>query len=202
MKNETLSVIKNRRSVKHFDPNYKMSAEEIQDLFEAALHSPSSFNIQHWRLVNITAPEKREQLREAAWNQAQVTEASLLLAVCADLNAPDKAPERYWENAPEEVKNYLVPKIGFFYADNPQLRRDEALRSVGIISQTLMIAAKSMGLDSCPMIGFDPVKAAEIIRLPADHVIGMFITVGKAVTPARPKGGFLPAQEVIIENGW
>jgi nitroreductase len=62
------------------------------------------------------------------------------------------------------------------------------------------LAAKAMGYDSCPMIGFDPVKGAEIISLPSDHVIGFMIAVGKAVKPATPKGGQLALSEVMMQD--
>ena len=63
-----------------------------------------------------------------------------------------------------------------------------------------MLAAKAMGYDSCPMIGFDPVQVAELINLPDDHVIGFMIAVGKATKPAWPKPGQLPLGEVIVHN--
>jgi nitroreductase len=63
-----------------------------------------------------------------------------------------------------------------------------------------MLAAKAMGYDSCPMIGFEADKLAELIRLPAEHVIGFMITVGKAVRPAWPKPGQLPLAEVIVRD--
>lgn len=87
-----------------------------------------------------------------------------------------------------------------FYDGQDQLQRDEAMRSIGIAAQTIMLAAKSMGYDSCPMIGFDPVKTAELINLPEDHVLGMLITVGKAAKPANPRGGQLPLEEVVIRD--
>jgi nitroreductase len=87
-----------------------------------------------------------------------------------------------------------------FYEGKEQLQRDEAMRSCGIAGQTIMLAAKAMGYDSCPMIGFDPVKVAEIIHLPSDHVIGFMIAVGKAVKPAMPKGGQLPLSEVVVQD--
>ncbi|MFM8733918.1 MAG: nitroreductase family protein [Pirellulales bacterium] len=57
--------------------------------------------------------------------------------------------------------------------------------------QTIMLAAKAkaMGHDSCPMLGFDPVKLAEIIHLPSDHVIGFMIPVG---TPTQARGVSFP----------
>jgi nitroreductase len=74
------------------------------------------------------------------------------------------------------------------------------MRSCGIAGQTIMLAAKAMGYDSCPMIGFDPIQVSELINLPEDHVIGFMISVGKATEPARPRGGQLPLEEVVIQN--
>ncbi len=199
---QTTESIRSRRSVKHFDPNHQMSETEIKSLFETVILSPTSFNIQNWRFVIVTDTEVRKQLRAAAWNQAQVTDASIVVLICADLKAWAKQPERYWANAPEDVRNYLVPMIGSFYEGREQVQRDEAMRSVGIAAQTLMLTAKDMGYDSCPMIGFDPVKVAEIIKLPKDHVIGMMVTVGKALKPARERSGQLKLDEVILKNGF
>jgi nitroreductase len=63
-----------------------------------------------------------------------------------------------------------------------------------------MVAAKAMGYDSCPMIGFDQAKVADLINLPSDHVIGFMIAVGKAVKSALPKGGQLALSEVIVQD--
>ena len=194
----THTAIRDRRSVKHFDPNFQIPQEEVDQLLELALLSPTSFNIQNWRFVLVQDRELRAKLRQAAWNQTQVTEASLLIVLCADLKAWDREPERYWQNAPAEVREKLVPMIRQFYQSDKQLQRDEAMRSVGIAGQTLMLSAKAMGYDSGPMIGFDPKQVAEIIRLPEDHVIGMMLVIGKVLQPARDRGGQLPKEEVVL----
>ncbi|MDP4611970.1 MAG: nitroreductase family protein [Opitutales bacterium] len=196
---DTTTAIHQRRSVKHYDPNHEMSEVEIQELLELALLSPTSFNMQNWRFVVVTDPAEKEALREASWNQAQVSEASITILLCADLNA-HIGGERYWVHAPQPVKDMLVPMIAPFYENNPQLQRDEAMRSVGIAAQTLMLSAKSMGYDSCPMIGFDPVKVGEIIGLPDNHLIGMMLTVGKALKDANVRGGQLEYDEVVFRN--
>jgi len=196
---ETTIAIHQRRSVKHYDPNHTMSEVEIQELLELALLSPTSFNLQNWRFVVVTDPAKKSAMRAAAWNQAQVTDASITILLCADLNA-HKDGARYWVNAPQAVQDMLVPMIGTLYQDNPQLQRDEAMRSIGIAAQTLMLAAKSMGYDSCPMIGFDPVKVGEIIHLPEGHLIGMMLTVGKSVRDANARGGQLPYDSVVFRD--
>ena len=198
---ETITAIKERRSVKHYDPAHEMSEAEIKALLEMALLSPTSFNMQNWRFVVVMDPEKRNAIQAAAWNQAQVTEASITILLCANLNAHENAG-RYWIHAPQSVQDTLIPMIAPFYQNNAKLRRDEGMRSIGIAAQTLMLTAKSMGYDSCPMIGFDPEKVAEIINLPDNHVIGMMLTVGKALKDANVRSGQLPYDEVVFRNGF
>ena len=63
-----------------------------------------------------------------------------------------------------------------------------------------MLSAKSVGYDSCPMIGFDPEKIAELVNLPKDHIIGMMLVIGKAKSPANPRGGQLSLDKVVIND--
>ena len=195
-----LTAVEQRRAVKHFDPDHSLSTEEIDTLLNAALLSPTAFNIQNWRFLLAEDPELREQLRAVAWDQAQVTDASLLIVLCADLKAWDKQPERYWQNAPQEVCDFMIPAIGEYYRGKEQVQRDEALRSCGIAAQTIMLSAKAMGYDSCPMDGFDFEAAAKLINLPDDHIITMFIAVGKGTKDPWPRPGQLPLQEVTVKN--
>lgn len=196
----TIEAIESRRSVKRYDPNHKMSQEEINQLISLAILSPTSFNIQNWRFVVLTDPELKDKAKQASWGQAQVTDASIVVLLCADLMSWNKEPERYWRNAPKAAQDALVPMIGKFYANNLELQRDEAIRSCGIAAQTIMLAAKSMGYDTCPMIGFDPIKIGELINLPKDHLITLMITVGKALEPARERSGQLSLNEVMVMN--
>lgn len=193
-------AVTQRRAVKHYDPEHKFTDDEIEQLMTAAIQSPTSFNIQQWRFVLVQDPDLRQQVRAAANDQAQVTDASLLIVLTADVKAWAKDPARYWRDAPEQVAELLVNWMGPFYEDKDRLQRDEAMRSCGIAGQTIMLTAKAMGYDSCPMIGFDQDKVAELINLPEDHAIGFMIAVGKATQPAWPKPGQLPLDEVVIHN--
>ena len=197
---DTFDAIYQRRAVKHYDPEHELTDDEIRKLMEAAVQSPTSFNIQNWRFVLVRDKELREQLKAAAWGQAQVADASLLIVMTADLKAWSKSPERYWKNAPEEVAQTMVNMLVPFYEGKEQLQRDEAMRSSGLAGQTIMLTAKAMGYDSCPMIGFDPVEVGKLINLPEDHVIGFMISVGKGTQPARPKGGQLALDEVVVND--
>jgi nitroreductase len=177
-----------------------MTEEEINELLSLAMLSPSAFNLQNWRFLTVTDKELRKQIREAAWDQSQVTDTSLFIIMCADLKAWDKQPQRYWLNAPQEVQDFMVPAIDDYYRDKDQVQRDEAMRSCGIAAQTLMLAAKSLGYDSCPMDGFDFDKVAELIQLPEDHVIAMFVAIGKGTKQPWPRPGQLKQEEVVIQN--
>lgn len=195
---DTITAIKSRRAVKHYDPNHCMDDAEIEALLRLTMLSPTAFNIQNWRFVVVRNPELRKAIRDVAWGQAQVTDASLLIVLCADLKSWQKEPARYWQNASKEVRDFVVPAIDAYYRGKPQVERDEAMRSCGIAAQTLMLAAKAMGYESCPMDGFDFAAVAQLIRLPADHVIAMFVAIGKPLQEAWPRGGPIAKEEAVI----
>lgn len=197
---EVSTAIEERRSVKHFDPAHVMTEDEIQRIMSLALLSPTSFNIQNWRFVLVRDPELRRELRTVAWNQSQVTDASLLFVLCGDLKAWEKEPGRYWRNVPQEAQEVIVPAIDAYYRGREEVQRDEVMRSCGIVAQTLMLTAKSMGYDACPMVGFDFDAVGRLINLPENHVVAMMLAIGKAVKPANPRGGQLPLEEVLITD--
>lgn len=74
------------------------------------------------------------------------------------------------------------------------------MRSCGFAAQTIMLAAKAMGYDTCPMEGFDFRKVGDLINLPSDHIISMMVVVGKKAKDASPRGGQLPLSEVVFED--
>ncbi|ABE49404.1 nitroreductase family protein [Methylobacillus flagellatus] len=195
-----IEAIESRRSIKAYDPSHTMSEAEIEQLMSLAILSPTAFNIQNWRFVLVQDPELRKQVRAVSWDQAQVTDASLLIVLTADLKAWEKEPRRYWRNAEQSVQDYLVNAIDNYYRGKEQVQRDEGMRSCGMAAMTLMLAAKALGYDSCPMDGFDFDAVAKLLNLPADHTPVMFVAIGKGTQPPRPRGGQLPLNEVVIRN--
>ena len=197
---DTLEAIKTRRATKKFDKSYKMTSEQVKSLMEHAILSPTSYNQQNWRFITITEQSVKEQISKAARDQSQPLEGSLVIILCGNMNAWKEEPLRYWKNHPSEkqetVKNALQRK----YADSAQNRRDEAIRSCGMAAQTIMLAARQMGLDSCPMGGFEYDELAKVINLPENHLIVLMIVVGKAAESAKPRGGQLSLDEIVFEN--
>ncbi|HKL78279.1 MAG TPA: nitroreductase family protein [Gammaproteobacteria bacterium] len=193
-------AMQSRRAVKAFDPEFVIPEDEVRAILETAILSPTAFNIQNWRLVRVTDTELRAKLREVAWDQSQVTDASELFILCADLRAWDKEPERYWVDAPQAVQDLIVPNIRKYYDGRPDVARDEGMRSCGMIAQSLMLLATERGYDTCPMDGFDFDAVAELINLPEDHAISMMVAMGKRTQEPFPKPGQLPLDEVTVTN--
>lgn len=193
-------AVATRRAVKWYDPDHKMPEATFSSLMENVLLSPTAFNIQNWRFVRITDASQRNAIRAAAWDQAQVTDASELLVLCFDSKAWDREPERYWRLAPQEVRDFLLPALADYYKDKPRVERDEGMRSCGIAGMAIMLLAKELGYDSCPMDGFDYDAVGKIIGLPADHEIAFMIAIGKGIKEPWPRPGQLPLKDLLIDN--
>jgi len=190
-------TIEARRSVKHYDPDHVMPEEDLAELIRLTKLAPSSFNMQNYRILVVRDAEVRQQIRAAAWDQPQVTDASVLFILCADLTAHQENPSTYWAHAPQEVQDILGPMIQPFYEGKDTLIRDEAMRSSALAGMTLMLAAKDMGYDSCPMIGFDGEKVAELINLPQHYALSFMIPVGKQAQPGWERGDRLSDEKVV-----
>ena len=162
--------------------------------------APSAFNIQHCRFVVVRDPALRRELRAVAWDQAHVTDASVLIVVCADRDAWKKNPARYFNGAPQDVQQMMAEKILAYYEGREWVQQDETMRSSGLAAQTLMLAAADMGYQSCPMDGFDYEAVGRLINLPPNHVVAMFVVIGKGLAPALPRVGKLPDSEVILTD--
>ena len=194
---DTLDAIRSRRAVRGYDSQYVLSDSDRQELLELALLAPTAFNLQHVRLVDVQDPQLRAQIRAVAWDQAQVSEASMLVVICARVDSWQCNASRVWEGAPEDVAQFMVGAIDGYYRDKPQVQRDEALRSCGLVAQTLMLAARGKDLDSVPMDGFDFEAVGRLINLPENHLIGLMVAIGKRNVEHNPRVGRLPFDEVV-----
>ena len=197
---DAIEAINTRRAIKKFDRAYKMTPEQVNSLMKLTILAPTSYNQQNWRFVTITEQSVKDRISKAARNQPQPADGSLVIILCGNMNAWKEDPLRYWKNSTSEKQEHVKNALHSKYADNPQNRRDEAIRSCGFAGQTIMLAARQMGLDSCPMVGFEYDELAKIINLPDNHLIVLMIVVGKAAEPANPRGGQLSLDEVVFEN--
>jgi len=204
IKSDFFTVLRERHAVKRYDDNYRMNDDEIRALIQSASAAPSAWNLQHWKFIVITDQAQKEVLFEIAYGQRQVIEASVVVAILGDLQA-DRNAEKVFESdvragrMTPEIKLNLVMQIEHAYANKPDWARDQAICNASLAAMQLMLAAKAMGLDSCPMGGFDPDKLIEAFAIPDRYVPIMLVSVGKAAEPARPSAR-LPIEETIVWN--
>ncbi len=199
---DVFEAVSTRRAIKKFDPNHKMSSDDITKLMEHVILSPTSYNQQNWRFVYVTDQDIKEKISEAARGQAQPKDGSLVVVLCGDMTAWKKDPVRYWKHHTPEKQQLVKASLERKYSTDTQAQRDEAIRSCGMAAQTIMLAARDMGLDSCPMVGFEYDELAKVINLPENHLIVMMVVVGKRVADAAKRGGQLPLNEVAFENSF
>lgn len=189
-------AILTRRSVKRFDPTEELSDDVVRELVRFACLAPTSFNMQNWQFVAVRDKARKADLRAASYNQAQVEEAALVLILCGRLDAHED-PSRVLRNAPDELRGMFTGMIQGMYGTNADLNLQEACRSIAFAGQNVMLMARDMGLDSCPMIGFDAKQVSELLELPDTCPPLLMLTIGTALEPARPRMGLLDFEEVL-----
>lgn len=200
--NPTLELIHGRISAEQFDPSRALTDEELRELVDDATQAPSSFNIQHWRFVCVRRPEAKKKLRALAFDQAPVEDAAATFVVLGDLEGHNKLAPALRGAVDEGIlsrrtADLWVKQAAELYRE-PQLARDEAIRSGSLAAMTMMLAAAARGLISAPMIGFDPAGVKREFKI-ADHLLPvMLLAVGHPAPAGNPpRKPRLPVDEVL-----
>lgn len=161
-----------RYAVKKFDSTRKIAPDLWAKLEDAALLSPSSYGLQPWKIVVVTDPAVRAQLRPAAWNQAQIVDASHLVVFCVKKGMGAADAQRLIERTAavrgvpvESLLGYRDMIAGSFGRNTPEANDAWMSRQVYIALGVFLSAAAMMGVDACPMEGFQPDKYDEILKL-------------------------------------
>ena len=184
---EFKNLAKARRTERSFDADIGISDADVKAILQLASYSPSAFNLQHWRFVVTRDKSVKSDLFEYCYLQKQVIECSAVITVCGNLTAHLEAQSIY-EDQPSEVKDKFIPMINTIYSSDPALQRDEVMRSGGLVSMSIMYAAKNEGWSTGPMIGFDPKKVSLRLNLEENIIPVMILTIGKPkdAEEARP----------------
>ncbi|MCL4456556.1 MAG: nitroreductase family protein [Nitrospirae bacterium] len=182
---EIIQAIKERRSINFFDPGREVPDDKLKELLETANLAPSSFNLQPWKVVAVKDHERKKVLRQCAFNQPKVEEASAVLIMVADPKAMEENIDRMLDNW--QQLGYMKPDMretykgmaNNLYGTNDSLRRKFfAIKNTSLFAMNLMIAAKGLGLETHPMDGFDEDCVKKEFNIPEDKVIPMLIAVG------------------------
>ncbi len=180
-----------RYATKQFDKEKKISQDDLDVLFEAMRLTPSAFGLQPWKFIHVQNPEIRAALKEHSRWQAQITDASDLIVIAVKNNMQESDVDEYiqdmiqtrkvdLENIPEDFKNtdklvaYKNMMIGTISSKTQEQLKWRNQKQAYIVLWFLLSISAQMGIDACPMEGFDPEKYNEILWL---HDLGLTATV-------------------------
>jgi nitroreductase len=185
-------VIISRTSASNYDATRKLSKTEIGELIALATQAPSAFNLQNWTFIAVESEAAKAALLPLAYGQPKVTAAAVTFVICGTLNPHQTLPDALRPTVDagiidEETYQGWLGAVQGMYGDNPQMQRDEAMRSASLAAMTLMLAARGKGLISCPMIGFDAAGVAAQLGLADSEIPVMMVTVGYAAPGNWPK---------------
>ncbi|MGL5831005.1 MAG: NAD(P)H-dependent oxidoreductase [Candidatus Altimarinota bacterium] len=200
----TKELMQWRFACKQFDPSKKIEKAVLEDLMDTTRLTPSSFGLQSWKFIVITNKELQEKLKPAGFGQAQITDASALVFLCADTDVLGEKGtlERYMQDLQkggktmEQLEGFKQMIAGRAGGVSEADKNIWVQKQVYIASMTLMLAAAEKEIDSCPMEGFDPAGVAKVLELPANLIPTVLVSLGYRVGQA-PQKSRLSLDEIV-----
>lgn len=196
-----------RHACKEFDPQRKISDADFHTILEGGRLSPSSFGFEPWEFLVVQNPELREKIRAISWGaQTQLPTAShylIILACTPEELRPDSPyiqqtimrdtqhlPENVSEPRTERYRNFL--EKDFALADNERAGFEWAARQCYIALADMMTAAALLGIDSCPIEGFQKAPLEHLLAEaklldPARRGVACMAAFGYRIRDPRPK---------------
>ena len=194
MGNSFLANLDWRFATKKFDASKQLEQDKLEKILEAIRMAPTSFGLQPFKVLIVTDPKIRAEIRSAAWGQSQVTDAAVLLAFCIRRDVSERTDEYLHQIAggnEEALKGLeqLRGMIGGFVGGMDETALRGWLGRQAYIAMGFdMAACTELEVDSCPMEGFDYLQVDKILNLPAElSSVALLPIVYRAAGPEKPK---------------
>ncbi len=205
MKNDFTKAMDFRHACKIFDENKKISDEEIHYILEAGRTSPSSFGLEGWKFLVITNEALKAKIRPVCWNQVQITSCSHLVVILAEIagakveSGKPKAQLGRREMPKEQLDAYV--ELYDTHLKETLITDEKILawtaKQTYIAVGNMMTSAAFIGIDSCPIEGFEKEKVEEILKLDTHKwQVSMLLPFGYRVNE-QPKRLRLDFDEVV-----
>ena len=196
-----------RYATKQFDPAKSISPEIWSALEQSLVLSPSSYGLQPWKFMVVDDPGLRSQLKAASWNQPQVTDAARLVVLAARTSISAAEIERFItytaqaRGIPASVLDaYKGMMLGdLIHGPRAKMIKEWAARQVYIALGTLLESAALLGVDTCPMEGFDPAAYDRILDLPAQGLVATVVATLGYRSPADKYAGMAKVRYPLTE---
>jgi len=195
-------IVMGRYAAKKFDGK-KVPEDKIKELLELIRYSASGLNSQPWKIKVVTDQKIKDALRLIAHNQEQISTCSHLLVLCAETDtvAIVDRSERMMKalEMPDEKRTMILGFVKAFFQNMPAEKALEWARChVYLALGNAINGAKSLGLDSCPMAGFDSSECARILGLPAQYEPTVICPVGYAADVKPAMKVRAPLEEILL----
>ena len=197
-------LVRERRSPSNFLENNPITIKELNEIFELVKLGPSAFNLQHTNYIVVMDNELKMEVKKAAYNQHKVGIASAVIIVLGDKKAYKDAGAIYEGLltlgilSKQEYDNEVGDIVSMYEQRGDIFQRDEAIRNGSLSAMLFMLAAKSKGWDTCPMIGFDPEQLKKLLSISDEKEPVLMITIGKEKVESRkPRGYRKPITEFV-----
>lgn len=186
-------IFVSRRAVNFFDQSRDVSEQQLHRMIELAAFTPSSFNLQPWNLIVLTEKKEKLRLQQCAMNQAKVSEAPVTLIVLADRDGykeGNPTVERVFQEnikagaMTEDQRSWFEKARNNLYGKDEKTIQAFACKNTGFFAMALMLAARSLGLDTHPMDGFNHEKVVSEFNIPDHYYVPLLMAVGY-VDPSR-----------------
>jgi len=204
---EAIDIIKNRRSVNHFDPSRKLDDETIKKIIDLAVNAPSAYNLQPWRIIVVKSDEEKEKFWNLAYKQPKIKDAAANLIIVGNKHGWDKDNPVWQEllqtvGGKTEVVENAQKNITNNYGSTDERQTAFAYLNAGLLAMSIMHSAQAMGIDSHPMNGYDAEGLSKEFGLTEHEVPVMNICIGyfdksKTLHPRRPRRGFDEIAKVV-----
>lgn len=194
--NAVIDALNFRHACKKFDPAGKISDTDLDTILVAAVLSPFSFGMEAWRFLVLQSPDIREKLRPACWNQPQVTDSSHVIAILARpgqvapghpyvaesfsrRGLPEDATAAYIEKYRHHMETEVLPRMSLYAWCSKQCY---------IALANIMTTAAAMGIDSCPMEGFEKEQVERILEIDTSKFeVAVLVALGYRLDQQPPR---------------
>jgi nitroreductase len=177
-KQEILDAFQFRHACKEFDDTRRLSAEDFQFILETARLSPSSFGLEPWKFLVVQNPDLREKLALHTWGgQKQIPTASHVIVTLLRKSCYMRYDSDYVQNFMRHVQKFpeetclartaIIEKFQRFdYAllDSERALDEWAARQTYLPLANMMTAAALIGIDSCPIEGFEKTGLEQVLE--------------------------------------
>lgn len=207
-------AVQERRATPSFE-DIPIHSADLEKIIRAGLAAPSAYNLQPWRFIVVRDREQKKKLRQAAYNQAKVEEASAVIVACGDPQG--------WKNGDLDEMLRISSQHGLTPEQNDRVRGSVTRffaaepgksgglepsfdlwvnRHVMIAFTTMMWTAETLGYDTAPMEGFEEDKVKTLLKIPPQVRVVALLGIGRRKGPDKTFAGRFDPRRLVFADEW